>query len=71
MGKGLHKVFKDIVSDILQLLPILGESGSEASYFIPEPRTFAEVTRFSENIKKPRLKETVKDINKSINNQNF
>ena len=35
MVKGLHKVFKAVVNDILQYLPILGESGSEVSYFIP------------------------------------
>ena len=28
IGKGLHKVFKAVVNDILQVLPILGESGS-------------------------------------------
>ena len=28
MGKGLHKVFKAVVNDILQVLPILGEYGS-------------------------------------------
>ena len=33
MGKGLHKVFKSVVNKILQVLPILGESGSEVSYF--------------------------------------
>ena len=47
MGKGSHKVFKAVVNYILQSLPILGESGSEISYFIPEPRKFAEVTRLS------------------------
>ena len=36
MGKGLHKVFKSSVNEILQVLPNLGESGSEGSYFIPE-----------------------------------
>ena len=35
ISKGLQKVFKVVVNDILQLLPILGESGSEVSYFIP------------------------------------
>ena len=45
MGEGLHKVFKTVVKDILQDLPTLGESGSEVSYFIPEPRNFAEVTK--------------------------
>ena len=28
LGKGLHRVFKTVVNDILQSLPILGESGS-------------------------------------------
>ena len=45
MGKGLHTLFEAIVNDISQALPILGESGSEVSYFIPEPINFAEVTR--------------------------
>ena len=53
MGKGLPRVFKAVVNDILRVLPILGESGSESSYFIPEPRNFAAVTRLSEDIKKP------------------
>ena len=52
MGKGLQKVFKAIVNEILQVLPIMGESGSEVSYFVPEPRNFAEVTRLSGHIKK-------------------
>ena len=56
MGKGLHKVFKTIVNEIFQALPILGESGSKVCYFIPEPRKFAEVNRLSEDIKKPRIK---------------
>ena len=29
------------------------ESGSEVSHFIPEPRNFAEVTEFTDDIKKP------------------
>ena len=47
----------------------LGESDSEVSHFIPDPRNFAEVTNLSENIKKPWLKETIKEINNLINNQ--
>ena len=47
MGKGLHKVYKAVVNYISEALPIFGESGSEVSYLIPEPRNFAEVTRFS------------------------
>ena len=52
-----------------QELTPLGESGSEVSHFIPEPRNFAEVTKLSENIKKPWLKETLKDIKNLIKNQ--
>ena len=48
MGKGLHKLFKTVVEYISQYLPPLGESGSEVSHFIPEPRNFAEVTKFSD-----------------------
>ena len=58
MGKGLHKVFSTIVKKISQELIPLGESGSEVSLFIPEPRNFAEVKKLSENIRKPWLKAT-------------
>ena len=46
MGKGLHKVFSTVVKEISQELTPLGESGSEISHFIPEPRNFAEVNYF-------------------------
>ena len=69
MGKGLHKVFKSVVNDILQELPILIEYSSEVSYFITEPRNFAEVNRLSEVIKKPWIQENLKDIKNIINNQ--
>ena len=49
----------------------MGEYGSEVSHFILEPRNFSEVTKLSENIKKPWLKETLKDIKNLINNQTF
>ena len=49
----------------------MGESGSEVSHFITEPRNFAEVTKLSENIKKPWLKATLKEIENLINNQTF
>ena len=52
MGKVLHKVFTTVVKEILQDLP-LGESGSEVSHFIPEPRNFAKVTKISDDIKEP------------------
>ena len=60
IGKLLHKVFKTVVKEIFQELPLLVESGSEVSHFIPEPRHFAEVTKLSDNIKKPWLKATLK-----------
>ena len=44
---------------------------SEVSYFIPQPRNFAEVTRLSEGIKKPWLKKNLKYIKILINNQTF
>ena len=71
MDKVLHKVFTNVVKEILQDLPTLGESGSEVSYFIPEPRNFAEVTIFPDEIKKPWLKSTQNEIENIIDNQNF
>ena len=71
MGKGLHKVFSTTVKKILQELATLGEYGSEVSRFILEPRNFAEVTKLSEIIRKPWLKETLKEIKNLINNQTF
>ena len=47
------------------------ESGSEVFHFIPEPRNFAEVTKLSDNIKKPWIKATLKEIENLINNQTF
>ena len=71
MSKVLHKLFKSVVNEISQALQILSESVSEVSYFIPEPRNFVEVIILSEDIKKPWLKATLKDINNLINNQTF
>ena len=71
MGKVLHKVFSTIVKEISQEMANLGESGSEVSHFIPEPRNFAEVTKLSENIRKTWLKATLKEIKNLINNQTF
>ena len=62
MRKGLHKVFKTVVKEISQDLPPLRESGSEVSHFIPKPRNFAEVTNFSDDIKKPWLRATQKEV---------
>ena len=50
IGKGLHRVFSTIVSEILQELTNFRKTGSEVSHFIPEPRNFAEVTKLAENI---------------------
>ena len=49
----------------------LGESGSKVSHFIPEPNLFSEVEKLSENINKPWLKATLKEIKNLINNQTF
>ena len=56
MCKVLHKVFKDVVNEISQVLQILVKLGSEVSYFIPKHRNFAQVNRLSEGIKKTGLK---------------
>ena len=53
MSKCLHKIFKAVLNEISQALPILGESRSEASYLIPEPMKFAGGNILSEDIKKP------------------
>ena len=71
MGKGLHKVFSTVLKQIQQELTALVESGSEVSHFIPEPINFAEVTKLSENIKKPWLKATLKEKKNLTNNQTF
>ena len=70
-GKGLYKVFKTAAKEILQELTPLGESGSEVSNFIPETRNFAEVTKLSDNIKKPWMKVTLKEIKNLINKYIF
>ena len=62
MGKVLHEMFKVVINDISQVLPILGECGSEVSYFIPEPRNFSEVTKLSDQIKKTWLQANIKEI---------
>ena len=71
MGKYLHKVFQTVVKEISQELTPLGESGSEFSHFIHEPRNFAKLKKMSENIKKPWIKATTKEIKNLINNQTF
>ena len=38
MVKGIQKIFSTIVKEISQELTNFGESGSEVSHFIPEPR---------------------------------
>ena len=49
----------------------MGESGSEVSHFIPERRNFSEATKLSDDIKKPWIKATLKDIKNQIKNQTF
>ena len=49
----------------------MGESGSEVSHFIPEPRNFSEVTKLSDDINKPQLKAILEEIKNLINNKTF
>ena len=71
MGKGLHKVFQDVINELNNTLLTLVESRSEVSHLIPELRNFSEVTRLSAEIKKTSLKENFKEMNNVINNQNI
>ena len=71
MGKGSQKVFKTVVKYISQDFPTSGESGSEVSHFIPEPGNIYEVTKLSDDIKKPWIKATLKETKNLINNQTF
>ena len=71
MGKDLHRLFSTIVSEISQELTNFGESGSEVSHLILELRNFVEVTKLAENIRKPWLEATLKEIKNLINNQTF
>ena len=60
MGKGLYKVFKIVVKQILQDLSPLVEYSSQVSHFIPEPRNFSEVKKIvrlqKENLAKGNTK---------------
>ena len=58
MAKGLHRVFKIGVKEISKDSPTLGESGSEVSYFIQEPRNFAEMIILSDEINRSWPKST-------------
>ena len=63
MVKGLHKAFKAVVIELNNAFTTLVESGSDVSHFITEHRNFAEVSRLPSDIKKARLKATLKEIN--------
>ena len=71
MGKGSHKLFKNVVNDNLQDLTPLGESSSEVSHFIPEPRNFAEVVKLSDDIKKILAKGKSTGVQKSNKQSDF
>ena len=62
MGKVLHRVFKLVVKQLNNSLSNLGESGSELSHIITEPRSLVEVTKLPEYEKRGWLKESLKDI---------
>ena len=71
MGKGLHKLFKAVINELNIEFHTLGESVSEVSHFIPEPRNLVEVKRLPADIKNSWLKSTLKDIKHLINNNTF
>ena len=45
MGKVSHNVFKAVIDELLEELPIIVESGSEVYHLIPKSRYDLEVTR--------------------------
>ena len=47
----------------------MGEYGSEFSHFIQEPRNFAKLKIMSDEIKKPWIKATLKEVKNLFNNQ--
>ena len=51
MEKGLHNVFMDVLNELNNSFPDLGESVSEVSHFILEPSNFAEVTILPTDVK--------------------
>ena len=51
--------------------PEIGEQGSEVAPFLPEPKNFAEVTRLPNDVKKPWLRATQKEVKNLIDNQTF
>ena len=64
-------MFKTVVKELSKDFPPLGEFGSEVSHFIPEPRNVSELKKLTDDMKKPWLKATLKEINNLINNQTF
>ena len=64
-------VFKFAVKELKNSLPYLGESGSEVSHFIYEPKNFAEFTKLPVEVKKDWMKATLKENKNLINNQTF
>ena len=71
MGKVLHKLFKSVVNELNNVLPVIVESVSEVSHFIPEPSNFVEVAILPADFKKDCLKATLKYIKIVINNHKF
>ena len=71
MVKGLHKLFKLVVNELNNSFNTLGESGSKASQFIPEPSNFVEVAILPADVQKSWLKETFKEIKHLTNNHTF
>ena len=70
-GQRFTQSFKAVANKLSEPLPIMGKSGSEVSYFIPEHRSFEEVTRLNPDIRNPWLKKTSKDIQNLFKNQTF
>ena len=71
MCKVLHRVFKAVVDNISQALPILGEYGLEFSYLIPEPKTLCRHDQIIRRHQETLAKGNYEGNLKKISNQTF
>ena len=69
--KVLHKVFKTVVKEIFTRFTTFGRIWFIILPFHPRTQKLCEVTKLSDDITKPWIKATQKEIKNLINNQTF
>ena len=70
-GKGFTQSFQDYCIGDFAVIVQFWRNWFRSGHFIPEPRNFAEVNKLAENVRKPWLKATLKEIKNLINNMTF